>query len=401
MMRLGDRLRPCGPVIDARPADRLLDSLEVLRPLAPAEREALRPIFAASPYLAGLVRRDPARLLRLLDADPDVHLEVLLSQTRSLAASPPEAAGPGLRRLKAELHLLTALADLGSVWGLDQVTGALAHFADAALSSALAAAAGAEIAAGRLLPPSQPDSGPVPGFFCLAMGKHGAFELNYSIDIDISIFFEAEALPLAEGIEPQAFAVRLTHRLSELMQERTSEGYVFRIDLRLRPDPGSTPPAVSAAAALDYYESVGQNWERAAFIKARPCAGDLPRARAFLQELEAFIWRRNLDFAAIADIHSIKRQIHIHKVDDRLAARGADLKLGRGGAHGSCCRDGDEGRAGKRLQQRAAGEWSGVHLFLLTGLRRAGGVRRAPRSAKGSTPGGRCRCRDQVRETQY
>jgi glutamate-ammonia-ligase adenylyltransferase len=331
MTALGARIQPCGPVIDPRPADRLLDAVEALGPLSPQARSALAPIFGASTYLAGLARRDPARLVRLLESDPDAHLEALLGATRALAAELPETVGPGLRRLKAEVHLLTALADLGGVWNLDQVTGALARFADAALATALASAALAEIAAGRMRPADDPAHGPVPGFFCIAMGKHGAFELNYSSDIDISIFFEPEVLPLAEGIEPQAFAVRLTHRLAELMQERTGDGYVFRIDLRLRPDPGSTPPAVPAAAALDYYETVGQNWERAAFIKARPCAGDLPRAAAFLQELEAFIWRKNLDFAAIADIHSIKRQIHIHKVDDRLSAKGADLKLGRGG----------------------------------------------------------------------
>jgi glutamate-ammonia-ligase adenylyltransferase len=331
MTALGARIQPCGPVIDPRPADRLLDAVEALGPLSPQARSALAPIFGASTYLAGLARRDPARLVRLLESDPDAHLEALLGATRALAAELPETVGPGLRRLKAEIHLLTALADLGGVWNLDQVTGALARFADAALATALASAALAEIAAGRMRPVDDPAHGPVPGFFCIAMGKHGAFELNYSSDIDISIFFEPERLPLAEGIEPQAFAVRLTHRLAELMQERTGDGYVFRIDLRLRPDPGSTPPAVTAAAALDYYETVGQNWERAAFIKARPCAGDLPRAAAFLQELEAFIWRKNLDFAAIADIHSIKRQIHIHKVDDRLSAKGADLKLGRGG----------------------------------------------------------------------
>ena len=331
MTRLGDRLRPCGPVVDARPAERLLDVLTSQHALSPSEREALAPVFGASAYLAGLVRRDPARLSSLLDADPDLRLEDILERTHALAGAAPEVAAPALRRLKAEAHLLTALADLGGVWDLDQVTGALARFADAALASALASAASAEVAAGRLRPPADPGAGPVPGFYCIAMGKHGAFELNYSSDIDISIFFEPDVLPLAEGIEPQAFAVRLTHRVTEIMQERTPDGYVFRIDLRLRPDPGSTPPAVSAAAALDYYESVGQNWERAAFIKARACAGDLPRARAFLAELEPFIWRRNLDFGAIADIHSIKRQIHIHKVDDRLSARGADLKLGRGG----------------------------------------------------------------------
>ncbi|HET6970773.1 MAG TPA: bifunctional [glutamine synthetase] adenylyltransferase/[glutamine synthetase]-adenylyl-L-tyrosine phosphorylase, partial [Phenylobacterium sp.] len=176
-------------------------------------------------------------------------------------------------------------------------------------------------------------AGPVPGLFCIAMGKHGAFELNYSSDIDVSVFFDPDLLApaLAEGVETQAFAVRLTQRVSELMQARTADGYVFRMDLRLRPDPSSTPPAVPTPAALEYYETVGQNWERAAFIKARPCAGDLEVARAFLGELVPYIWRKNLDFAAIADIHAIKRQIHAHKVDERVSAKGVDLKLGRGG----------------------------------------------------------------------
>src|SRR5581483_914659 len=159
----------------------------------------------------------------------------------------------------------------------------------------------------------------------------GACELNYSSDIDISVFYDPAALPLAEGVEPQAFAVRFTQALAGVLQDRTDEGYVFRVDLRLRPDPASTPPAVPIDEALEYYETVGQNWERAAFIKARAAAGDLPRAEAFLAELQPFIWRRNLDFAAIADIHSIKRQIQALRPHERLAAPGADLKLGAGG----------------------------------------------------------------------
>ncbi len=116
-----------------------------------------------------------------------------------------------------------------------------------------------------------------------------------------------------------------------MLQDRTGDGYVFRVDLRLRPDPSTTPPAVPIGQALDYYESVGQNWERAAMIKARVCAGDIARGEAFLAELQPFIWRRNLDFAAIADIQSIKRQIQDLQPDARLAAAGADLKLGPGG----------------------------------------------------------------------
>ena len=337
MTQLLDVLKPCGPVADPKAADRarnilvevaLRDGwLEVLD----AGWPALSPVFGASPYLTSLARRDPTRLRDLLLSDPDARFEDLLVRTTALAGADWETAKSGLRKLKAEAHLLIALADLGGVWDLDAVTGALTRFADAALYAALSVAAQGELEAGRLTRVGTGDEGPVPGWFCIAMGKHGAYELNYSSDIDISVFYEPEALPLAEGVETQGFAVRLTHRLAELMQDKTGDGYVFRVDLRLRPDPSSTPPAIPAAAAFDYYESVGQNWERAAFIKARAAAGDVGRGRAFLEELAPFIWRKNLDFAAIADIHSIKRQIHVHKVDDRLTAKGVDLKLGRGG----------------------------------------------------------------------
>ncbi|THD65257.1 bifunctional [glutamine synthetase] adenylyltransferase/[glutamine synthetase]-adenylyl-L-tyrosine phosphorylase, partial [Phenylobacterium sp.] len=279
----------------------------------------------------GLARHDPKRLDSLLADDPQARLEDILVRTAKAARLDLPGAQVRLRDLKAELHLLTALADLGAVWDLDQVTGALTRFADAALAAALTVAAKGEVEAGRLTHLGEGPNGPVPGWFCIAMGKQGAFELNYSSDIDVSVFFDPDALPLAPGVETEAFAVRLTQRLSDLMQLRTADGYVFRMDLRLRPDPSSTQAAVPIPAALEYYENVGQNWERAAFIKARACAGDIPAAEAFLAELQPFVWRKNLDFASIADIHSIKRQIHAHKVDERVSAKGVDLKLGTGG----------------------------------------------------------------------
>ena len=330
MTALGPCLRPCGPVFDAKAAGRAREAL-LETPALVAAWPALEPVFGASPYLAGLAKGDPKRLEALLAADPDARLQDILARTHAAGTLETEAARAALRRLKGELHLLTALADLGGVWDLDAVTGALTRFADAALGASLAVAARAELAAGRITRLGEGAEGPVPGWFCIAMGKQGAFELNYSSDIDVSIFFEPDLLPLADGVEPEAFAVRLTQAVAGLMQDRTGDGYVFRVDLRLRPDPSSTRPAVGAPAAMEYYETVGQNWERAAFIKARACAGDIPCAEAFLRELLPFVWRKNLDFAAIADIHSIKRQIHIHKVDDRLSAAGADVKLGRGG----------------------------------------------------------------------
>jgi glutamate-ammonia-ligase adenylyltransferase len=334
MTPLAERLRPCGPVVDAVAAERTRESVLEKSDAREAERlaaawPALAPVFAASPYLASLCRRRPASLHAILACDPEPALAALIAAARAAPDGPEPAAA--LRRLKADLHLLTALCDLGGVWGLDAVTRALTEFADAAVQAAMLLAAREEVERGALTRVGEDGAGPVPGFFCIAMGKHGAFELNYSSDIDVSLFYEPEAMPLADGVEHQAVARRIAQSLIRNLQDRTGEGYVFRVDLRLRPDPSSTPPAVPVEAALEYYESVGQNWERAAHIKARAVAGDIARAEAFLAELQPFIWRRNLDFAAIADIHSIKRQIHAHKVDERLDPAGADLKLGRGG----------------------------------------------------------------------
>ncbi|MGV8929160.1 MAG: bifunctional [glutamine synthetase] adenylyltransferase/[glutamine synthetase]-adenylyl-L-tyrosine phosphorylase [Brevundimonas sp.] len=335
---LGSCIVPCGPIVDVEAADRVHEGLSEAANEAgwndqlDASWPALAPVFAASPYLAALARRSPDRLRLTLEAAPGDRLAAILSATAGLTGGVDEVRTP-LRRLKAELHLLTALADLGQVWDLDAVTDALSRFADRSVQAALRAVAHDQRERGKLVSPHDDPRGPVPGLFGLAMGKHGAFELNYSSDIDVSLFWEPEALvgALAEGVEPQQFVNRVAQALASLMQERTGEGYVFRFDLRLRPDPSSTPPVVAAPMALAYYESVGQNWERAAFIKARPVLGDLAAGTDFIKALRPFIWRRSLDYPAILDIQSIKRQIHVHKTGEGMEAAGANLKLGRGG----------------------------------------------------------------------
>ncbi|KQR61014.1 bifunctional [glutamine synthetase] adenylyltransferase/[glutamine synthetase]-adenylyl-L-tyrosine phosphorylase [Brevundimonas sp. Leaf168] len=335
---LADSLTPAGPVTNIAAADRLHETLteaadaDGWRETLDAAWPALAPVAGASPYLAGLMRRRPAHLRSLLEADPVEALERIIRDTDALDAEPDAVRAP-LRVLKADLHLLTALADLGGVWGLDQVTDALSRFADASCRAALRAVAAEQRARGRLISPPGNPRGPIPGLFGLAMGKHGANELNYSSDIDISLFFEPRLMGLAlrEGEEMQDFANRVGKGIATLLTERTGDGYVFRVDLRLRPDPSSTPPVVAGPMALAYYESVGQNWERAAFIKARPVLGDMRAAGRFLKAMMPFIWRRSLDYAAVLDIQSIKKQIHVHKTGEGLQAAGANLKLGRGG----------------------------------------------------------------------
>ena len=206
MTRLLDRLAPCGPILDPKAAERTHEALakaaDGWRETLAAAWPALAPVAAASPYLAGLMRRRPERLRGLLEARPETRLAAILAAAEAVADQPDfETARQALRALKAELHLLTALCDLSGAWDLDAVTGALTDFADAALRAALAQAARIEVARGALTRLGEGLDGPLPGLFCVAMGKHGAFELNYSSDIDFSIFYAPERLPVSEGTE--------------------------------------------------------------------------------------------------------------------------------------------------------------------------------------------------------
>ncbi len=306
---------------------------KTLKPLIgkhPSLAKLLGGIVEASPYLWELIQADPARFLGLLEADADTALDAILAEPRHAAAASRDEAMRDLRRMKAHAALLIALADIGGIWSVARVTEALTRLAETALAIAVRHLLGDAVADKRLIPPdkSRPEAGS--GYIALAMGKLGGRELNFSSDIDLMVFFDPAAAKLCD-VEPAQFYVRLTRDLVKILQERTPDGYVFRIDLRLRPDPSSTQVAISTQAALDYYESRGQNWERAALIKARPCAGDLAAGEELLRDLSPFIWRKYLDYATIADVHEMKRQIHAYRGHGEIAVEGHNIKLGRGG----------------------------------------------------------------------
>ena len=283
-----------------------------------------------SPYLWRLCSADPARLIELFHTSPEASLELLL---QSISAFWQEAQTDTemmrlLRRAKHRAALLIALADLGGVWTVDTVTSALSSFADAAVSGALKYSLKRSALLGHLrLDEADPTANC--GLVVLALGKHGACELNYSSDVDLVVFYDP--LSPAAVKEPAVIYVKIAQALARLLQERTADGYVLRVDYRLRPDPGSTNVAVGLPSAFNYYEMLGQNWERAAFIKARPIAGEVALGDAFLEQLTPFIWRKYFDYAAIADIHAMKRQIHIVRGHSEIAVAGHDIKLGRGG----------------------------------------------------------------------
>ncbi|MFT0891128.1 bifunctional [glutamine synthetase] adenylyltransferase/[glutamine synthetase]-adenylyl-L-tyrosine phosphorylase [Pseudochelatococcus sp. G4_1912] len=320
------------PVL-ARPADAQLALAEI--PDAGQWPVIVQTLIASlaehSPFLWRLALGNPQRLSGLLAASPEeVRSRILADVANARREADTDALMRQLRQARAEHALLVALADLGGVWDLEAVIYSLSAFADAAVGSAIRFLLKQAKDSGRFTPPDPDDIEAGSGLVTLALGKHGAGELNYSSDIDIVLFYDPDA-PVSGRAEPPAFFVKLARDLVKLLQERTADGYVFRVDLRLRPDPGSTAPAVSLPTAFSYYETVGQNWERAAFIKARPIAGDFVLGEQFLQELRPFIWRKYFDFATIADIHAMKRQIHAVRGHNEIAVAGHDIKLGRGG----------------------------------------------------------------------
>ncbi len=299
----------------------------------PFARTILLGLAEFSPYLFDLIRDDPDRLIRLLGCDPQTHLAALIETTSRdvLAASGEADVMRLLRRMKSEAALLIALCDIGGVWPVMQVTAALTEIAVSSVQAALRYLLRQEAARGRLSPPDKdcPEAGC--GLFVLAMGKMGAGELNYSSDIDLIVFFDADASTLADDIEPQPFFVRVTQALARLLQQRTGDGYVFRVDLRLRPDPASTQVAMSVDAALNYYERDGRTWERAAMIKARVCAGDARAGERMIADIAPFVWRKHLDFAALADVHDMKRQMQTYRGQAEVSVEGHNVKVGRGG----------------------------------------------------------------------
>lgn len=296
-------------------------------------RALLSRVFGNSPFLTRCVLAEPAFLRRLLAEGPDATLAAVTAELAAGLADETDIARlmTALRVAKRRVALLAGLADIAGAWPLEAVTAALADFAEAAIRHAVRFLLRREHAKGdiRLPHPEDPERGS--GLVILGMGKLGARELNYSSDIDLIVLYDHERLDYSGRRSLPECMIALTKELVRILDERTVDGYVFRTDLRLRPDPGSTPVAVSLVAAESYYEGFGQNWERAAMIKARQVAGDDEVGQGFLKFLRPFVWRKSLDFAAIQDIHSIKRQINAFRGGGMVAVGGHNIKLGRGG----------------------------------------------------------------------
>jgi [glutamine synthetase] adenylyltransferase / [glutamine synthetase]-adenylyl-L-tyrosine phosphorylase len=281
-----------------------------------------------APYLKGLMAREGDWLRMACTMVPEDVVPSVLDPLDAVALADLPVA---LRVAKRRLALFLALADLGGAFTLEQVTGALTALSDRAVDLSIRALVAEEIRRGKLPGASPEDAATGAGMVVLAMGKTGAGELNYSSDIDLICLFD-ESRYGADAQDARAAFIRVTRKMTAILSDNTGEGYVFRSDLRLRPDASVTPVCISMAAAEQYYESVGRTWERAAYIKARPCGGDLAAGERFLRTLTPFVWRRHLDFAAIQDAHDMRLRIRDHKgLAGPVVIEDHDMKLGIGG----------------------------------------------------------------------
>jgi glutamate-ammonia-ligase adenylyltransferase len=293
--------------------------------------ELVSGVAGCSPYLARLMTRDPERLRLILASSPHENfMRAVRSAWRAAEEGEQAAQMKALRLAKSDAALAIALAEISGASSTMDAAAALSAFADASVGAALRMALRQAGRLGFRAPdPERPEENS--GVTVLAMGKHGAHELNYSSDIDLVVLFDSAAEPLGGAQEAKRIAVAATRAMVSRLNDQTADGYVFRTDLRLRPDPGVSAAAVSINAAETYYESYGQNWERAAFIKARAAAGDAALGDEFIRRLRPFIWRKFLDFAAIEEIYAVMRQIHASKGAGEAEFYGHDLKRGLGG----------------------------------------------------------------------
>ncbi|AHM05011.1 Glutamate-ammonia-ligase adenylyltransferase [Roseibacterium elongatum DSM 19469] len=317
----------------AHAPDRGAEALAHLHDLAPELRPLIQGTAGCSPYLAGLMAKDGHWLSHALTEPPEDTIATLIKEAGELSL---KDLAPGLRQLKRRAALIVALADLGGVWALHTVTQAWTDFADACVQAALHRHVAAEAKRGKIPGVTEDqalaDAG---GMVALAMGKMGAGELNYSSDIDLICLFDETRFDDADEMEARAGFIRATRKMAAALSDNTAEGYVFRTDLRLRPDASVTPVCISMAAAERYYEAEGRSWERSAYIKARAAAGDIAAGERFLDTLTPFVWRRHLDFAMVQDTMDMRRRIREHKGLHRgsgaIVLEGHNMKLGAGG----------------------------------------------------------------------
>ncbi len=255
----------------------------------------------------------------------DMLVEELVQSIQSVQDE--DAAMKALRRFKRRETLRIAYGDIVSQLPVAQVTRQISYLADALVDAALQFAIGHHQ---RKRGHRNGQQHQVPSIVVLALGKLGGLELNYSSDIDLVMLYEPTEINSSQAaIDAQDFANRVAQDLIRLLAEATDLGFCYRVDMRLRPEGRQGPLARTVDDALAYYENRGRTWERQAYVKARPAAGDLDLGNRYLQQLEPWVYRRYLSLADITGIKLLKRRIEDRATEEGISL--SDVKTGHGG----------------------------------------------------------------------
>ena len=306
---------------------RLLEALE-----NEAGRSFFSRLFGNSPYLTRLLLRDTEFAEALTQRSSRDLADGILGE---LSAADPtmnrDLLMRLLRRQRGRIATLVAACDCYGVWDVMQCAATLSETADRAVHLATEHLLLDRVRRGELAHPEGPPTELRWGYFLLAAGRHGAREPGYTEDLSLIALYDPDVVEYTGARSPEDCFARVTRDMARILQARTRDGYVFRTDLRLRPDAPATPLAITRQFALEYYRRSGRTWERGTLINARPVAGDVTAGNSFLAELRPFIWEGGLDFDSVEDIHSMSRQIHLFRRRGVPRATGLDLALSAGG----------------------------------------------------------------------
>ena len=322
-----------GALLAAAPPDRLRE-VAGARPSALAE--VLAAVCGTAPFLASHLGRHPDWLLALVGDDlaRPLSAEDLEAELAGAATAGPEAERV-LRELKyrrlARISVRESDADRVPLERSGEILAELSLLADALLSGALGVARARTTE--RFGPPCWRDAEGrawEPGFVVLGLGKLGGEELNYSSDVDLVYVHEAvpDAASGPQEQSPAGWFMRLAQELGKVVTPNTADGFLYRIDLDLRPEGGQGPLVISDDALLQYYEVAAAAWEKVAFMKARPVAGDLELGWRTIRAVHPMIYQASMDYAGVRRIQELKERI----VEARGGgAEGFDVKLDPGG----------------------------------------------------------------------
>ena len=297
------------PDLAAWAAQHLADPEDAIDRLAATRLAAM---LAHSRHLQRLARSHPDIVAPILNGDGDAVITAAIArlEQESTRCDDEPAMMAALRRLRAHSALAVALSDMAGLASVSSQMRWLSLAADAALRATVTYLFRQADRRGQIRDAAFIKHADLAGcgWTVLALGKLGAGELNYSSDIDLILLHDPIDNPLVTPDASQSFYVEMTRALVRMLSEVTPDGIGWRVDLRLRPDPGATAVSIQREAALGYYESIARTWERAAFIRARAVAGDIAMGERFLDDIQPFIWRRTLDYTVMDDMKIMLRQ---------------------------------------------------------------------------------------------